>query len=342
MDAIRDQAEGILKGLLGCKLMYNRGYQKAKMEMPANLCVEQGARRISGIRVSGAMRRNLGYRGLLVATLLLKEMAVCAFAVVFLTPSLPAQQDTTPGWPLHNSAPDHALPDAVGPQPPNITDTDESCLLWTVAKVQGPTISAATLKVPGKARGEYRKGCTDLKAKKLASAEDHLRKAVQEYPQYAAAWVLLGQVLIAGNRIGEARSACSQASGVDSSYAPAYLCLADVAAQVNEWHQTLDLADRALTLDPVQNVYGNFYSAMAQFHLSNLPAAERNALETIDADHLHRLPQTHLLLAQIYGAKHDFYGVSVQLRAYLRVAPSSPDSALVRKSLAELEVQTPK
>jgi tetratricopeptide (TPR) repeat protein len=304
------------------------------MEMPANLCVEQVARRISGIRVSGAMRRNLGYRGLL-ARLLLKGMAVCAFALVFLTPSLPAQQDTTPGWP------DHALPDAVGLQRPNIADTDESCLRWSVARVKGSTISAATLKVPGKARGEYRKACSDLKVGKLASAEDHLRKAVQEYPQYAAAWALLGQVLVAGNRIGEGRSACSQASSVDSSYGPAYLCLADVAAQLNEWHETLDLADRALTLDPVQNVYGNFYSAMAQFHLGNLPAAERNALETIDADHLHRVPQTHLLLAQIYGAKHDFYGASVQLRAYLRAAPSSPDSAVVRKSLAELEAQSP-
>jgi tetratricopeptide (TPR) repeat protein len=312
------------------------------MKIPITMCPGRVARRISGTGVSRATLRKLRYRGQLVARLLLNELAVCTFAVVFLTPSLPAQQDTTPGWPLHNSAPDHALPDAVGPQPPNIADTEESCLLWTVAKVRGPTISAATLKVPGKARGEYRKGCSDLKDKKLASAEDHLRKAVQEYPQYAAAWALLGQVMEAGNRIGEARSACSQASVVDSSYAPAFLCLADVAAQLNEWHQTLDLADRALTLDPVQNVYGNFYSAIAQFHLSNLPAAERNALETIAADHLHRVPQAHLLLAQIFGAKHDFYGVSVQLRAYLKVAPSSPDSAAVRESLAEIEAQISK
>jgi cytochrome c-type biogenesis protein CcmH/NrfG len=74
--------------------------------------------------------------------------------------------------------------------------------------------------------------------------EDHLRKAVQAYPQYAAAWALLGQVLEAGNRIGEARSACSQASSVDSSCVPAYLCLADVAAQLNQWQQELELAER--------------------------------------------------------------------------------------------------
>jgi tetratricopeptide (TPR) repeat protein len=312
------------------------------MEIPVNMCSVRVARRPG---VSGAMRRKLWHYCLLVARLLPKELAVCVFLVVFLTLSLPAQQNgsstgATPGWPLHDSAPDHALPDALGTQPPpTIVDRDESCLLWTVAEVPGSTISAATLQVPGKARGEYRKACSDLKAKKLSNAENHLRKALQEYPRYAAAWVLLGQVLEAGNRIEEARGACSQASGVDSDYGPAYLCLADVAVQRQEWNQTLDLADRALKLSPVHDVYGSFFSAIAQFHLNLLPAAERNALEAIDADHLHRVPQAHLLLAQIYGAKHDFHGAAAQLRAYLRVAPSSPYSAGVRKGLADLEGQ---
>jgi tetratricopeptide (TPR) repeat protein len=313
------------------------------MEIPVNMGSVQVARRPCGPGVSGAMRRKLWHYCLLVARLLPRELAVCAFVVVFLKPSFPAQQNgstnATPGWPVHNSAPDHAMPDALGLQPPVIAERDESCLLWTVAKAQGPTISAASLQVPEKARGEYRKGCSDLKGKKLANAENHLRKALQEYPRYAAAWVLLGQVLEAGDRIEEARGACSQASSVDSDYGPAYLCLADVAAQRQEWNQTLDLAGRALALAPLHDVYGYFYSAIAQFHLNHLPAAERNALETIDADHLHRVPQAHLLLAQIYGAKHDLHGAAVQLRAYLRVAPRSPDSAAVRKSLAELEAQ---
>jgi tetratricopeptide (TPR) repeat protein len=312
------------------------------MKMPVSVRSSRVAPRICGSAVSWAARCNLKYRGRLVTRLLLNELALCAFAVVFLTPALAAQQDTTPGWPLHSSAPDHALPDAVGSQPSNIVDADESCLLWTAEKAQRSVIGAATLKVPGKAKGEYRKGCSDLKDKKFASAEDHLRKAVREYPKYAAAWALLGQVLDAGNRIEEARTACAQASGADSSYVPAYLCLADIAAQLKVWQQTLDQVNRALALDPVQNLYGYFYSAMAQFHLSNLPAAERNALQTIDADHLHRIPQAHLLLAQIYGANHDLNGVSVQLRAYLKVAPSAPDSAAVKKSLADIEAQLPK
>jgi tetratricopeptide (TPR) repeat protein len=315
----------------------------AQMEISDNISVEQVAPAISGI---------FGHRVLLAANLFLRELAVCGLALALFTPLLSARQSQTgntpgtsaPGWPITNPMPGHGreIPDpTVGMQSPENGRTDESCSLWTVAAVQGSTISATRLEVPGKAKGEYRKGCSDLRGGKLASAEEHLRKAVQEYPRYAAAWVLLGEVLETARRMEDARDACAHASSADSNYAPAYLCLADVAAQQEEWNQTLDLADRALALYPVQDVYGCFYSAIAQFHLSQLAAAEKEALEAIDGDRAHRVPQVHLLLAQIYMAKKDSYDAAAQLRAYLKVAPSSPVAAGVRKSLAELEGQTP-
>jgi tetratricopeptide (TPR) repeat protein len=276
-----------------------------------------------------------------------KEFAVCAFAVLVLAQLLPAQDSSGgagPGWPLHDSAPNHANADAIGTPLPVVTaERDESCLIWTVTDLRAaPTVKAGELQVPEKARGEFRKGCGDFRGRKLATAESHLRKAVEVYPKYAAAWVLLGQTLEAAGRREDARGACSQASTVDSEYAPAYLCLADVAVQMHEWQQALEFADRALVLDPVQDVYGNFYSAMAHFHLDHLAPAERNAQQAIDADHFHRVPQAHLLLAQIYAAKHDLHGEAVQLRAFLKIAPNSPYAAGVRKSLAEVEGQIEK
>jgi tetratricopeptide (TPR) repeat protein len=270
------------------------------------------------------------------------RISLCVFALVALAPQLAAQHDSTPGWPLHNSAPDHATADATGAMPTFGPDLDESCLLWTITQSHAATVSAATLKIPGNAKGEYRKSCNDLKDKKPASAEEHLRKAVADYPQYAAAWALLGQVLEAGNKIDEARNACSQASTADAGYAPAYLCLADIAAQVHDWHLTLDMADHSLALVPQHNVYGSFYSAMAQFHLEQFPEAESDALKTIDADHSHRIPQAHLLLAQIYNARQDTRGVAYELRAYLKAAPNATDADAIRKSIAEVEAQIQK
>jgi tetratricopeptide (TPR) repeat protein len=269
-------------------------------------------------------------------------IALCSLALLACALQLAAQQNSTPGWPLHNSAPDHATADATGAMPTFGPDLDESCLLWTITQSHAATVSAATLKIPGNAKGEYRKSCSDLKDKKPASAEEHLRKALEDYPQYAAAWALLGQILEAGNKISEARDACSQASAADVGYAPAYLCLADVAAQLKDWHLTLDMADRSLALVPQHNVYGSFYSAVAQFHLEQFPEAESDALKTIDADHSHRIPQAHLLLAQIYEARHDPRGAAYELRAYLKVAPNAPDADSVKKTLADVEAQTQK
>ena len=271
-------------------------------------------------------------------------LAICILLFAVFPIALPAQQSSsssgaTPGWPMHNSAPLHGLPDAVGTIPQAVPQKNGSCLLWVVAEAPGNTVSAATLQIPGKAHGEYEKGCGDLRDRKFEGAENHLRKAVQLYPRYAEAMVLLGQLMAAHNRAEEAIGICTQASSVDPDFVPAYLCLADISGQLSQWNQTLEFADHAIKLDPVQNLYGHFYMAIAQFHLTQFSAAEKNSLQTIDADHLHRLPQVHLLLAQIYGGMHDLKSAATQLRAYLSVVPNSPDAPGVRKSLEDLESQ---
>jgi hypothetical protein len=285
------------------------------------------------------------------ARLLPRKMAACASLIILLATPSSAQragrgsESGAPGWPITSRVPTQG---AVTPDPtlsmqqPGTDPMEESCSLWTMAGTRRPTVSAATLHILGKAKSEYGKACRDLSQSKLASAEGHLRKAVQQYPEYADAWVLLGQVLGASNRSVEAGDACARALIFDSGYPPAYLCLADVAAQRKQWNQMLEMADRALTLAPAQDAYGYFYTAIAQFHLGQLLEAESNALRTIDADGFHRLPQVHVLLAQVYGEKHDLYNAAAQLRVYLKVAPNSPDSASVRKRLAELESQIPK
>jgi tetratricopeptide (TPR) repeat protein len=314
------------------------------MGNPVNPRAMRLARRIVGTMAFCAMRLKLEYRRLLNGKLILNILAICSFLFVVSPQLLSGQQSgssggATPGWPLHDSAPTHGLPDAMGTTPQKTPEKDDSCMLWTVAGAPANAVSTATLQIPGKARGEYDKGCSDLRNKKLESAENHLRKAVEVYPRYAGALVLLGQVLAANNRIEEARGLCSQASGVDADFVPAYLCLADVSGQLRQWNQALDFADHALKLDPVQNLYGHFYMAVAQFHLSQLAGAEKNALQTIDADHRHRLPQAHLLLAQIYGTRRDLKSAATQLRVYLQVAPKAPDAGGVRKSLEDLERQ---
>jgi tetratricopeptide (TPR) repeat protein len=248
--------------------------------------------------------------------------------------------NTPPGWPLHDSSPVHASADGIGSGGlPLLVQPDESCLLWTMGKKNAPTVSAANLSAPQPARDEYKKACLELKAKHLDLASEHLHKALEIDPQYPGAWALLGQVLEAQQQIPEAKSACSQASTADAGYAPAYLCLSDLAGQQNDWEHSRQFADRALALDPVQNAYGHFYLAVAQVHLGSLATAESSAHEAIDADREHRIPQAHLLLAQIYGSQNELPRAADELKAYLKVAHNAPNAAEVKKSLAQVEAQ---
>jgi tetratricopeptide (TPR) repeat protein len=263
--------------------------------------------------------------------------------IIVLSPSVRAQQAQAPAapWPTHDPSPRPTTPE-VGGDPSLLIQPDDSCLHWTEGKTDAATVSVANLKAPTAAHAEYKKACGEVKAKHFSDAEAHVRRAIDLAPDFPGAWALLGQVLEAVQKLDDAKTACSHATAVDALYSPAYLCLSDLAAQNNDWQASLDLAYRSLTLDPIQNAYGHFYTAVAQVHLGKLSQAESSALDAADADRQNRVPQIHLLLAQIYGSQGDLKNAADQLRAYLKIAHNPPDAADVRKNLAQLNSQISK
>jgi tetratricopeptide (TPR) repeat protein len=214
---------------------------------------------------------------------------------------------------------------------------EENCFLPPLNGVRGPTVELSGLQIPLKAKREYEDGCAALRNKKAADAENHLRKAVKQYPRYSAAWVLLGQTLGAQQKTDEAREACSQPVTSDSNYRPAYLCIADIAARSQRWDEVLKYSNRALELDPSSDAVGYAYNAAANLNLHNLPQAEKSALRAADLDKNNADPRIHFLLAQIYEAKGDRVGEAAQLREYLKYASDPADVTMVKSYLAELD-----
>jgi len=234
---------------------------------------------------------------------------------------------------------------AVSTVVPNPIDTGrlaelEACNSWTEAGAKSPTVSVARLAVPGKATGEYQKGCGAFKGKRFDEAEQHVRNALRLYPNFAAAWVVLGQILDAQQKREDARKACSQARSVDPNYVAPFLCLADFAASEGNWPEVSILSSGALELDPLGNAYSFYYASAAALHFGDLSRAEKNAQNAIKLDTWHHIPQAHLLMAQIYQAKGDSRGQAAQLREYLKSAPQ--DASSVKSTLAQLDAQAPK
>jgi len=218
----------------------------------------------------------------------------------------------------------------------------DTCLLPPLAFLTDPTVPAARLQIPTKAKKEYGEACAALVEKNPEKAEKHLHKAVQVYPKYSAAWVTLGQLVASQQRAEEARTACAQVATEDPSYVPAYLCLADIAARVHAWDDVLKLSSRALEFDPTTNAVAYEYHAAANLNLHKLADAEKSGLRAVGIDVSHHEPRVYFVLAQIYEAEGEPANEAAQLREYLKYITSPDDIAMVKQYLAELEKQTGK
>jgi tetratricopeptide (TPR) repeat protein len=216
-------------------------------------------------------------------------------------------------------------------------EKDGACLLPPLSLASAPTVAAEQLRIPAKASREYEEACSSLRRHKAADAEKHLHAAIREYAKYSVAWVTLGQVLATDTHPDEAGQACSQAAVVEPSFAPAFLCLADLAARAHDWPEVLKSSERALELGPLYAVVAYEYDAAANLNLHNLAAAEKSGLRAVEIDLDHREPRAHFVLAQIYEAKGDKEKEGRELREYLKYASDAADVAAVKNFLLQLE-----
>lgn len=275
----------------------------------------------------------------LLAMLSSKPVLLCALIIDLLSVPLFAQgpriplQDNAVSW-LPATPDDRVMVNNHDSKPG--ADAKKICSIQSFPGMAN-SVSVTSLQIPRKAQEEYEHACAALKDKKLPEAEQHLHKATEIYPKYVAGWVMLGQVLETRQQTVGARDACSRASGADPNYLPAYLCLAEIAGREQQWNEVLTLTSRALELDPVNNAYAYFFSAIAYFNLNQLPEAEERALKAEVIDRNHYEPLVQFLLAQIYQAKHDSVDAASHLREYLKLAPDSLDSDSLKKDLAEAQ-----
>jgi tetratricopeptide (TPR) repeat protein len=212
-----------------------------------------------------------------------------------------------------------------------------SIVLERMGEAQGTTVSATSLKAPKDAKRAYDKGHRFAEQNRLRDAQQELEKAVQLYPQYAAAWLDLAWVHTAQNQLEKARNAFEQARNADGMFVPAYVGLASLAVRESRWTEAAELSARATQLDGVGFPAAFYYNSLANYRLGNLEQAERSArkAETLGAQR--SFPQINLLLGVMLANRRDYVNAAAQFRSYLKAAPTAPNADQVRQRLAEVE-----
>jgi Tetratricopeptide repeat len=219
-------------------------------------------------------------------------------------------------------------------------------------KIQGATLNAAPYRAPQEARKAYEKGLEAERKGKQTDARQYFEKAVQIYPKYTSAWFQLGAVLRNLAQREPARDAFSHATAIDSKFLPAYLSLAAISFEAQEWTQVLNLTNHVMDLDPLRyaDVRGYivdldpvdyaeayFYNSAANYRLNRIEEAEKSGLRAERLDTRPRFPQLHLLLAEIFARKNDYARAISETKIYLELMPHAKNADQVRGQLAELE-----
>jgi len=201
--------------------------------------------------------------------------------------------------------------------------------------VEGATISAKP--VPENARKDYFKGLEEKQKGKLDSAKEKFQKAVDEYPQYAAAWVELGRVQNSQNDATSAKQSFQKSVSADNTYMPAYQELAQIAAHDKQWQDLSDTTDQMVKLDPSGHPEFWYYNCVAKYYLGKVDDAQNSITQGIKSDPGHHIPKMEYILGIILMRKGDRAGAADHLKQYLALAPNGPDAADAQKQLQEVE-----
>lgn len=208
--------------------------------------------------------------------------------------------------------------------------------LKRIGNAPGTTISVTSMAAPKDAMRALEKA-QKIKAEKPLEAEKELSKAVKIYPQFAAAWTLLGDLHREHNDFNTARTEYAQAMAADPQFVnPAY-GLAMIAMQEKKWDEAIRLTEQVIKLNSAAYPLAYFLNAAANYNSQKFGPAEESAkkFKALDTQHSH--PDVCLLLSYLYSGRQDYAAAAREIREYLAVAPNSPDAESLKNDAKRFE-----
>ena len=214
-------------------------------------------------------------------------------------------------------------------------------ILHRIAKGQGISVSATSLAAPKQARKAYEKALKELRKKDAESrkpkkAIKELEKAVAQYPEYAAAWTLLGRTRLSINDKEGAREAFDQATQADPKYLSPYIPLLRMELQEQRWVEVNLVSERLLSLNPHMTEV-RFYRAVAAFNLGKMDLAEDLVLDIQSGEGGKKFPATHRLLGMVHARQGNFPLAATAYRDFLVAQPMGPVAKDLRRQLTDWE-----
>ncbi|MDR3701960.1 MAG: tetratricopeptide repeat protein [Candidatus Sulfopaludibacter sp.] len=204
----------------------------------------------------------------------------------------------------------------------------------------GTLVSANSLAAPKDARKAYERGMLAVRKNKLDEASKEFEKAVALYPNHAEAWFELGRIQARRGQTDAARQSFDNSIKADPKFVSPYVQLSILSMEAKNWRELSELTDRAMRLDSFDYPQLFLFNAVANYNLHKFGAAETSLKQAVRLDTQHRYPDIQHLMGLVLILHKDYAGAAEQFRAFLKMAPDSPDAAGVRSQLAEMDRMT--
>ena len=207
--------------------------------------------------------------------------------------------------------------------------------LRRIPNIEGYTVSITTLAAPKEAKKAYKKGLDHYRNKRYEKAEEQFARAVDEYPDYAAAWAFLGETRLALGYESGVREAFERALEIDPKYLKPHRFLIEREIEDEDWERAAELAKSAIRLNPLDNSI-RYYLSFSQYKSGNLEAAfasARSGLSNRPGDPAQ--PQIHRLLGLILAKQGKYEQAAVRYHRVLAAWPSSDIAPGLRKQLSQ-------
>lgn len=208
--------------------------------------------------------------------------------------------------------------------------------LKRMGDAMGTTVSLTSMAAPHDAMRAYEKA-EKAQQEKPAEAEKELLKAVRIYPQFAAAWNMLGDMHRQSKQFDEARTDYMQAVSADPQYVNPLFSLAVISMQEKKWSDAAQFSDQVVKMNAMAFPLAYFFNAAANYNQQQFEVAELSAKRFKALDTQHEHPDICLLLSHIYSRKQDYAGAARELRDYLAASPDAPDADAIKASAKRFE-----
>jgi tetratricopeptide (TPR) repeat protein len=203
--------------------------------------------------------------------------------------------------------------------------------------VEGATVSVTGMSAPKDARAAFEKGRKAGTEKNFDEALKELNKAVNIYPQYAAAWSLMGEIHRLQNQFDAARKEYGKAVESDPKFVSPYFGLATIAVVENKWAEAAQDTSRVIQLNTYAYPMAYYFNAAANYNLGKLDAAEQSARKFQQVDVANSRPDIAVLLGNILAAKHEYAEAAQLYRSFLAAKPDAANAEDLRKEAQRLE-----